>query len=157
MEVEQLAASNICTPVCKIKTPMSELVTLVDRPVVEILFRRTTDDQVGITRAWTELEARFETLRGRKFYGAFFPGRNEYHVCVERQPQDDPAKLALETGQLAAGRYARVRLTGQPPALYQRITPAFTKLAERPDRDDSRPGLEYYRRHDCVDLLLPIG
>ncbi len=36
------------------------------------------------------------------------------------------------------------------------IAPAFEKLAECADRDRSRPGIEFYRRHDVVDLLLPV-
>jgi hypothetical protein len=36
------------------------------------------------------------------------------------------------------------------------IAPTFERLAQRPDRDASRPGIEFYRRHDVIDLLLPI-
>jgi hypothetical protein len=49
-----------------------------------------------------------------------------------------------------------VRLEGEPPALYQQIAPSFHALAQRPDRDPSRPDIEYYRRHGQIDLLLPI-
>jgi hypothetical protein len=35
------------------------------------------------------------------------------------------------------------------------IQPAFERLAKRPDRDLSRPEIEFYRRHDVIDLLLP--
>jgi hypothetical protein len=62
----------------------------------------------------------------------------------------------LETGTLPGGRYAQVRLQGEPPAVYERIAPAFERLARRPDRDPSRPGLEFYRRRDVIDLLLPV-
>jgi hypothetical protein len=29
-------------------------------------------------------------------------------------------------------------------------------LAARPVWDASRPGIEFYRRHDVIDLLLPV-
>jgi len=29
-------------------------------------------------------------------------------------------------------------------------------LAQRPDADSSRPTLEYYRRHDVIDVLMPV-
>jgi hypothetical protein len=44
----------------------------------------------------------------------------------------------------------------RPGDLYQLIGPTFERLAQRPDRDTSRPGIEFYRRHDVIDLLLPI-
>ena len=59
-------------------------------------------------------------------------------------------------GTLPGGSYARVRLSGEPPGVYGLIAPAFRRLCERPDRDRSRPGIEYYRRRDTIDLLLPV-
>lgn len=29
-------------------------------------------------------------------------------------------------------------------------------LAQRPDADFSRPSIEFYRRHDVIDLLQPV-
>jgi DNA gyrase inhibitor GyrI len=69
---------------------------------------------------------------------------------------DDPAELGLESGTIPGGRYARVRLNGDPPAVYELIAPTFEKLVSRPDRDPSRPEIEFYRRHDVIDLLLPV-
>ena len=78
-------------------------------------------------------------------------------MCAELRDGDDPVALGLETGTLAGGRYARLRLRGEPPAVYRLIAPSFTKLAARPDHDASRPSIEFYRRHDEIDLLLPIA
>ena len=50
----------------------------------------------------------------------------------------------------------RLRLTGEPPAVYDLIGPTFKRLAERSDRDPTRPGIEFYRRRDVIDLLLPV-
>jgi DNA gyrase inhibitor GyrI len=101
-----------------------------------------------------EVEEAVGSLRGRKFYGVFDGG--EYRVCVQLRKEDEPAGLGLETGTLPGGRYAQVRLQGEPPAVYGRIAPAFERLARRPDRDPGRPGLEFYRRRDVIDLLLPV-
>jgi hypothetical protein len=49
-----------------------------------------------------------------------------------------------------------VRLTGEPPEIYRYIAPTFERLAQRPDRDRSRPGIEFYRRRNTIDLLLPV-
>lgn len=70
---------------------------------------------------------------------------------------DNAAVIGLEDGVLPGGRYARERLEGAPPAVYGLIQPACERLARRPDRDPSRPEIEFYRRHDLIDLLLPVA
>ena len=136
-------------------------IELVEREDVTVMFKRVSDEQSAITAAWAELEQAVGSLRGRKFYGVFYDevlrdGRAEYHVCVQLRDDDDPVKLGLEVGTIAGGRYARVRLEGGPPAVYSLIAPTFKQLGERSDRDSRRPDVEFYRRHDVIDLLLPV-
>ena len=80
----------------------------------------------------------------------------EYRICVQLREGDDPQAVGLEVGSLPGGRYARERLTGEPPRIYELIGPTFERLSRRPDRDPSRPGIEFYRRRDVIDLLLPV-
>jgi hypothetical protein len=47
-------------------------------------------------------------------------------------------------------------LRGDPPGVYDRIAPTFDELTREAKPDESRPSLEYYRRNDEIDLLLPI-
>ena len=129
---------------------------VVEREDVRVLFRRTSDEQEAITRTWAEVENAVGSLRGRKFYGVFDQGSTEYRVCVQWQEGDDAEALGLEDGAIPGGRYARERLQGEPPAVYGLIQPTFERLAQRPDRDPSRPEIEFYRRHDLIDLLLPV-
>lgn len=130
---------------------------VVEREDVQVMFKRAADEQAAIEGAFRTVEGAVGSLRGRKFYGVFDGAAHEYRACVELRDDDDPDALGLETGTLPGGRYARVRLEGEPPALYRRIAPSFERLATRPDHDPSRPGIEYYRRHDVVDLLLPVA
>ena len=127
---------------------------IVERDPVPVMFKRVADEVTAIGQGISDVENAVGSLRGRKCYGAFEGG--EYRVCVQLREGDDPAGLGLEAGELAGGRYARVRLMGEPPGLYELIGPTFETLAERADRDPSRPGIEFYRRHDVIDLLLPI-
>ena len=120
------------------------------------MFKRVTDDQAGITRGWAELEAAVGSLRGRKFYGAFGAPSGEYRVCVQLRQDDQPDVLGLDVGTLPGGRYLRVTLRGEPPAVYAFIAPTFERLSKRADSDVSRPGIEFYRRRDTIDLLLPV-
>jgi hypothetical protein len=135
---------------------MAEGPVIVERENVRVMLRRTADEQEAITRAWAEVEAAVGALRGRRFYGAYDPRTDEYRACVQWRDGDDAASLGLEDGTIPGGRYARERLTGEPPALYRLIQPTFERLERRPDRDLSRPQLEHYRRHDVIDLLLPV-
>jgi hypothetical protein len=125
---------------------------VIERDAVPVMFKRVADEEAAIGQGISDVEAVIGPLRGRKCYGAFADG--EYRVCVQIREGDDPAALDLEAGELPGGRYARVRLKG--PDLSRLIAPTFESLAERPDRDPSRPGIEFYRRHDVVDLLLPV-
>jgi len=97
------------------------------------------------------------SLRGRKFFGTFDPATREYRVCVQLREDDDPDQLGLEVGTLAGGRYLLVRLQGEPPAVYGLIAPTFERLAKQADPDPNRPSIEFYRRRDVIDLLLPVA
>lgn len=127
--------------------------TVVEREDVPVMLRRTVDEVESIQRCMAEVEA-VVGLRGRRYYGAVQDG--EYRVCVELKEGDDPTAFGLEPGVLPGGRYARVRLRGEPPAVYELIGPTMQRLCECADRDPSRPELELYRRYDEVDLLLPV-
>jgi hypothetical protein len=130
-------------------------VSTVSRDPVSVMYLATADNVDAFGPLWVKLE---ETvgLRGRKFYGAFFPGADTYHVCVERRNDDDPGAYALQCEELPGGRYLRHRLRGDAPAIYEHIEPTFQRLRGIAEMDPSRPGLEYYRAHDEIDCLLPI-
>jgi hypothetical protein len=135
---------------------MEELSTQpVDHSEVDVMFIRIRDDVGEMKVAWERLEGLVGT-RGRRFYGAFDPTTNEYRVCVQLKEEDDPAALGLEVGTLPGGRYLRARLRGEPPAVYERIGPTFQALSRTATPDETRPSIEFYRRRDEIDLLLPI-
>ena len=132
---------------------MSEFAA-VEREEIAVQFVRVPDGLEHIRRAWNELEA-VVPLRGRHFYGAFDPVRGDYRACVEMREGDELVP-GLESGTLPGGRYLRARLRGEPPGVYARIGPTFEGLMQAQKPDQSRPSLEHYRRHDEIDLLLPI-
>lgn len=128
----------------------------VERSEIVVMFVRTEADLAKMQLAWAALEE-LVGLRGRKFFGAFYPSTEEYRVCVLVREGDDPDVLGLESGTLPGGKYLRARLRGDPPGLYEQIPPTFTALVEAASPDPTRPSIEVYRRHDEIDLLLPIG
>jgi hypothetical protein len=128
---------------------------IVEREPIDVMRVRVQDRPSEIQRAWASFE-RAVGLRGRKFYGAFDPKTATYSVCAVLRPDDDPSELGAERATLPGGRYVCVRLHGGPPAVYAEIGPTVQGLARRPDADGTRPTLEYYRRHDLIDVLVPV-
>ena len=129
--------------------------SVVVRTDVQVMFLRTRDAVEDIQRGWARLESLVST-RGRKFYGALDLPTGEYRVCVEVKKGDDPAALGLESGTLPGGLYFRARLRGEPPEIYDRIGPAFNAIEKTVPPDPTRPEIEFYRKRDEIDLLVPI-
>ena len=135
---------------------MSVPADLVRRDEVPVLYVGATDEVVDIRRAWDQLETTIGSLRGRKFVGVFDPDASEYRACVERQDTDDPKALGLTEGTVPGGLYLRTRLKGEPPEIYDRIAPTFDELRRIVQPEPGRSSLELYRRHDVIDLLMPV-
>jgi hypothetical protein len=125
-----------------------------DTPVVYAASPGGRDDIPGAAkRAWAELEAVL-TPKGRKAFGYWLPHAEEYRACFSLQVGDDPVALGLEQGVIPGGLYRRARLKGDD--LYGQIGLTFDELAKDAPIDDSRPWLEFYRRDDEVDVLVPV-
>jgi DNA gyrase inhibitor GyrI len=125
-----------------------------DAPVIYAASAGTPQDIQGAAqRAWQGLEA-LVPPRGRKAYGYWDPDTFEYRACYSLEESDDPEALGLRHTVLPGGRYRRARLQGDD--VYGKIGQTFDALAEGADIDDRRPWIEFYRRHDEVEVLLPI-
>jgi len=130
--------------------------TVVERDELPVLFVPAADELDAIRAAWDELERQIGSLRGRRFFGTFDPTTKEYRASVEARDDDGAAALGLEPGTIAGGTYLRTRLRGEPPDVYERIAPTFAALAQIVQSDDTRASIEFYRRRDEIDLLLPV-
>jgi hypothetical protein len=129
--------------------------TVVERSDVPVMCVRVSNDLPDIRAAWERLES-IVPLQGRKFFGAV-EGGTAYLACAERNESDDPDALGLEPLVLPGGRYLRERLRGEPPDVYDEIAPTFQMLVEQAEQDETRPSIEFYRRRDEIDLLLPVA
>jgi len=126
----------------------------VMRDEIQVMFLRSPNDPAVFGPLWERLEA-LVGLRGRRYFGAFNPSTHEYRVCVQMKDGDDAAALGLESGTLPGGRYLRARLRGEPPEVYERIGPTFESMVKAAHADETRPSIEFYRKRDEIDLLLP--
>jgi hypothetical protein len=107
-------------------------------------------------KVFERLERCLETLRGRKFYGLYYPQTGEYRACVALRKEDDPTALGFIQDVIPRGVYLRTRIRGEPDEIYPQIPSTFAELAAKTTPDPTRPSVEYYRRRTELDLLLPI-
>jgi hypothetical protein len=123
---------------------LSDVVVREETPVV---FIRCADELTAIRDAWTRLE-KVVPLRGNRFFGTF--DGHEYRACAAAHAE------GLERGAIPGGRYARTRLRGDAPAVYERIAATVDELEAAVEVDRTRPVVEFYRRHDEIDILVPV-
>ncbi len=128
--------------------------SLVSRDDVRVKYVEVGDVLAEIQVAWPSLEALVGDLRGHRFLAAFDPVVGWYRACVE--VKDGMSDLDLPEYVIPGGAFLRVRLRGEPPAVYDEIGPAYHSLRDAGVRDDSRPSIEEYRRHDEIDVLMPV-
>jgi hypothetical protein len=120
------------------------------------MLRSTVDDLIHIQAIWPSFE-QLVGVRGRKMYALVDERIGTYSVCTPLRDNDQPDDLGLELGTLPGGWYLRGRLVGEPPGLYRHIADGMQELKAAMPADDTRPLVEFYRRHNEIDLWLPIS
>lgn len=128
----------------------------IDRADVEVMYLEVPDVIAEIQSGWPRFEAIIGNLRGRHFLATVHPELGTYRTSVERREGDDAAELGLLTWTVPGGTYLRKRLRGKPPTLYDGIGPAADLLERSAEWDRARPMIEVYKRHDLVDVLMPV-
>lgn len=113
-----------------------------------------------VSKAVSAVEEKLDhKLTGRKCYGVSTEDETglHYRACVTIQERDDPASLGLEVSEIPGGKYAKDRIR---PWDYTKDVPElaakFERMSEEFEADESRPSVEFYRRHDDLILYLPI-
>ncbi|MER5221793.1 GyrI-like domain-containing protein [Streptomyces flaveus] len=127
----------------------------IQRPDVTVMQQATVDELPQIQQLWPSFE-KLVGLRGRKMYAQIDVRQNTYTVCTPVKEDDRPDLLGLQLGTLPGGSYLRGRLVGDPPQIYERIGDGMAELEAMLPVDDTRPLVEFYRRHDQIELWVPI-
>ena len=131
---------------------MAQPVTLPDVPV---MFVESARGLASVPETFDKLEARFPSLKGRKFYGTFQPPDGPYRACVAIEPGDDPAALGLPTWVIPGGKYSRDKLLNWSERLPE-IGKIFQRMSSEGERDPDRPSIEFYRSMKELVLFLPV-
>lgn len=129
-----------------------EIVVLPDLPVMYV---ESASGLAGAADAFDRLEARFPSLKGRKFYGTFQPPAGPYRACVAIQPGDEPSALGLPTWTIPGGKYRRGKVANWEQNMPE-IGKTFQRMADAHARDASRPSIEFYRSQKELVLFLPV-
>lgn len=119
------------------------------------MFARVPDRGPDIQRGWASFED-LVGLRGHTFFGVVDLSADEYWTAAKIRDDDPADRFGLEVGEVPGGDYLSATLTGEPPALYDGIAPTVQHLRDIGDVDDARPIVEFYRRHDEIEILIPV-
>jgi hypothetical protein len=133
--------------------------SFVDRPTVEVLRVRADMKGAGPAGAMHHLESKLPSLKGRRFYGVFrlLPEGEEYFACVERNPDDDPARMELEVGTIPGGLYVRRKVPDWEAIIAAgKLGGIFQEMVRSYEVDRSRPDIEFYRSMRELHLLVPV-
>lgn len=86
--------------------------------------------------------------------GLFYGGNDAYRMSTIRLDRDHDSPHGHDETNLQGGRYPRLRLRGQAPAVYEDFGPAFGVLFTHADQDSTQPHIEYCRREGEVGCLV---
>ena len=116
--------------------------TYVELQEIPVLRVKADMKGKGPSAAFSLLESKLPTIKGRKFYGTFqpTPDGEDYYACVARIDSDDPGKMQLETGVIPGGWYARSKLMDWEKNL-PKLPSLFEEMARAHDVTRSAPRL----------------
>ncbi len=126
----------------------------------KVLYVKTSDIPSGVPKAFEKLESHLSTLRGRKFYGAYFynQGNPFYWACVEIKEGDNLNNPELEIGILPSGSYVTKKLKNWTleKEIPKKIVETFEDMSREFEADRQMPEVEFYRSQCELILMLPV-
>ena len=107
----------------------------------------------GVGEAWSALESKLPSLKGRKFYGAYHD--NVYRACVAIIDEKEAETFGLPTWTIPGGKYLREKVADYRSRV-EVIAETLEAMAREFRADRSRPEVEFYKSQSEIILLLPI-
>jgi hypothetical protein len=107
----------------------------------------------GVGEAWSTLESKLPSLKGRKFYGTYH--NNMYRACVAIIDEKEAETFELPTWTIPGGKYVCEKVADYRSRV-EVIAETFEAMAKECSADRSRPEVEFYKSQSEIILLLPI-
>lgn len=129
---------------------------IVDLPPIKVLYIPSKNGVLGGEDAFTTLESKLPTLRGRKFYGLVFgvPPNETYWASVAWTDSDKPMP-GCKLGIIPGGKYAQERIYNWEKNL-SLIGKTFGNLILQNNIDLKRPSIEFYHGMNYMVARVPI-
>jgi hypothetical protein len=133
---------------------------VIDEDPFEVARVKAVDGLSGAQEAFDQLEARMDTLRGRKMYGVFYSGDPEEYFACLRLDSHESGDLGFDRATVPGGLYGRmlVRDWGQRiselPQIFDQLHSDL--IGDGLHIDRRRPSIEFYRRIDELVIMLPV-
>ena len=152
---EDLGSVIIMTKILKTELGATQKIT-VER--MQFLYIEVPNDIASQRKAWSEFEALFPSLAGRKMYGLDYDGNKTYRICSLILDSDKRETYGLKQFEFEGGIYVRLRLKYGYPEIYEKIGPAYEFLISQYEKEINweLPLIEQYKARNVLDIMVPI-
>jgi len=122
---------------------------------IKVMYVKSESGPQGAGYAFTGLESKLPSIKGRKFYGLILDDGKTYLSSVAIADGDDPKALDCAVTSIPAGKYVKTKIWEWMDRLDE-IYPTFRSLSKKYKEDKCRPRIEFYRSQKELILLFPI-
>lgn len=122
---------------------------------IKVMCVKSESGPAGAGYAFTKLESKLPSIKGRKFYGLISDGGKTYLSCVAVEEGDNPKALEFGVTAIPSGKYVKTKIWEWMDRLDE-VYPTFRSLSKKYKEDTSRPRIEFYRSQKELILMLPI-
>lgn len=129
---------------------------IVNLSSVKILYIPSNHGISGSDKAFTALESKLPTLKGRKFYGLVYgsPPKETYWASVVQNSSEELVD-GCKLGILPGGKYVQERIYDWEKNIGA-IGKTFQRLIDENTVDRSRPFVEYYHGMNYMIVRVPV-
>ncbi|MCL5004141.1 MAG: hypothetical protein M1352_02635 [Patescibacteria group bacterium] len=122
---------------------------------IKVMYVKSEDGPQGAAAAFSTLEGKLSTLKGRRFYGIISDEGKTYLAAVAVVAGEDPRALGFGETSIPEGKYVKTKIWDWGGKIDQ-LYPTFKSLASKYPEDISRPRIEFYRSQKELIIMVPI-